>query len=457
MEGNNHLYEQPSELAEQPSHDEQAIRLGIEAARGDGRPVDDTVARVIAVLVHGGQGSALYSLASTGNLTDDRLQDELRRLHDEADEKTLEWVEALEAYAATREERGPVDGWSQLWPAALEPTTDAADEGGVEESDSEPAAGPISGGSQALGQVVAHIVVDYRGDALEGTEREPHNELDDMPWGDAARWRPDDDVHDSNLDLLFAAVGDEQVGSTDDMGWAGLVRFDNRPGGAVLHVNHYGHRWTWTTDSNDELVEHWDQVRRQHDAFQSATRSAGNEVDALKIWVGSLSDYNAGYLHGEWLDATVGSDELEDAIQFLLYNSHEPDAEEYAVMDYDGFGHGLTTLLGEYPNLQTISRLAEGIAQHGEAFAVWAAYVGPEQHEQLDQFEDHYLGEWESMRSYAEHLLDEMEAFRFLDDAPEWLQPYIELDIDSYARDLEMELHIEESGTGRTWIFDTRV
>ncbi len=41
----------------------------------------------------------------------------------------------------------------------------------------------------------------------------------------------------------------------------------------------------------------------------------------------SLADYNAGVLHGAWLDATLEPDELAAAVQFMLRNSHEPDAE----------------------------------------------------------------------------------------------------------------------------------
>jgi antirestriction protein len=98
------------------------------------------------------------------------------------------------------------------------------------------------------------------------------------------------------------------------------------------------------------------------------------------------------------LDATLEPDELADAIQFILKNSHEPGAEEHGIFDYDGFGEGVGSLLGEWASLATVSRIAQSITEHGDAFAAWAAYVGPEQTEQLDRFEDHYLGEWEPSR-----------------------------------------------------------
>lgn len=37
-------------------------------------------------------------------------------------------------------------------------------------------------------------------------------------------------------------------------------------------------------------------------------------------------------------------------------------------------------------------RIAQGIAEHGEAFAKWVDYVGERSDEALSRFEDHYLG-----------------------------------------------------------------
>src|SRR6266508_6381295 len=137
----------------------------------------------------------------------------------------------------------------------------------------------------------------------------------------------------------------------------------------------------------------WRCAGKRPNASTRRTRRAvrGNRGEASsgivpEIWVGSLADYNAGVLHGVWLDATLEPDELAAAVQFMLRHSHEPDAEEYGVFDYDGFGEA-ASLLGEYPSLESVSKVAQGILEHGPAFAAWAAYVGPEQAEQLDRFE----------------------------------------------------------------------
>lgn len=319
-----------------------------------------------------------------------------------------------------------------------------------------------------LGQIATVVAAEANHDPAADDD----DQADVYPWADAARWYaaggPDDFGHteaagmDSELvDDLFARLPDEQFGFAEEMGWCGLLRHEGRPGGVILRQNQYGRRSAWVTDSVDELARHWDEAKQEYAAFRTATsaRTGNGEAGGSagpEIWVGSLSDYNAGILHGAWLDATLDADELGDAVQFMLKNSHEPDAEEYGVFDYDDFGYGLSSLLGEYPSLTTVSKIAQGIEEHGEAFAAWAAYVGPEQAEQLDRFEDHYLGEWDSMEAYAENLLEECEAYRYVDEAPEWLRPYLSLDVEGYARDLGFDLHVEEKPGGGVWVFDAR-
>ncbi len=85
-----------------------------------------------------------------------------------------------------------------------------------------------------------------------------------------------------------------------------------------------------------------------------------------EIWVGSLSDYKNGRLHGVRLDVTRDPDELRDAIAFMLRTGYDVSAEEWGIMDYDDFC-GLN--LSEYESLDVVSRVAKGIAEHGEAFA----------------------------------------------------------------------------------------
>src|SRR5579872_2531555 len=59
-------HHEPAVPPDPESWDERVIREGIQAAVTEGRPIDDRTARYIAGQLHGGQSSALYSLASSG-------------------------------------------------------------------------------------------------------------------------------------------------------------------------------------------------------------------------------------------------------------------------------------------------------------------------------------------------------------------------------------------------------
>ncbi len=162
-----------------------------------------------------------------------------------------------------------------------------------------------------------------------------------------------------------------------------------------------------------------------------------------RIYVASLSDYYAGRLHGAWIDATQDYDDVIDGVHEMLANSSEPIAEEYAIHDYEGFG---PVRIDEYENLETVCGLAAGIAQHGPAFAGWAAALDRTDWGRLDRFADHYLGHWDSTSDYADDLLDDL-GIDIDEIGPEFLQPYVRVDLDAYARDLEHELIVVEDDT----------
>ena len=122
-----------------------------------------------------------------------------------------------------------------------------------------------------------------------------------------------------------------------------------------------------------------------------------------RIYVASLSDYNAGRLHGAWLDAAQEPDALWAGINEMLARSPEPGAEEWAIHDYEAF---CGVRLGEYESIESVSKIALGIAEHGPAFGAWADYLGRSSWEDLDRFEDCYQGRWDSVSDYAEDFLD---------------------------------------------------
>jgi antirestriction protein len=92
-----------------------------------------------------------------------------------------------------------------------------------------------------------------------------------------------------------------------------------------------------------------------------------------RIYVASLSDYNAGRLHGEWIDADQGGEAIHAAIAAMLAASKEPIAEEWAIHDYEGFG-GLN--LGEYESVDKIAEVAALLSEHGEMFGELVNHFG---------------------------------------------------------------------------------
>lgn len=160
----------------------------------------------------------------------------------------------------------------------------------------------------------------------------------------------------------------------------------------------------------------------------------GTERTTPSIYVASLADYVNGYLTGEWIDATQDIDTIREEIHAMLATSKSEAPEEYAIHDYEGFG---TLRLGEYEDLDRIVAIAEGIKEHGEVFACWIDYTGLDP-EDWHKFEDAYLGTYDSIESYADQMIDDLNLEAILDQTvPESFRSYVKIDRDALVRDLE--------------------
>lgn len=83
-------------------------------------------------------------------------------------------------------------------------------------------------------------------------------------------------------------------------------------------------------------------------------------TETLRIYVACLASYNAGRLHGRWIDVTdLDADDIGAEIANMLQGSPARNAEEYAVHDYEGFPAAIARDLGEYPSPQDIVAVAE--------------------------------------------------------------------------------------------------
>lgn len=163
----------------------------------------------------------------------------------------------------------------------------------------------------------------------------------------------------------------------------------------------------------------------------------------MKIYVASLSDYNAGILHGAWFDLAEYNDaeELYAAIESRVLETSPTAhaeglkaAEEYAIHDYDDTR---PSSLGEYESLSDLMEIQDCLNQcssyeEEEAFCAWMDETG--NNPDYSSFEDAYCGKYDSEEDYAYQYIEET---GMLDSLPEWAQGYF--DYKSFARDMFLD------------------
>jgi antirestriction protein len=167
-----------------------------------------------------------------------------------------------------------------------------------------------------------------------------------------------------------------------------------------------------------------------------------------RIYVACLAAYNNGRLHGAWIDADQPADAIYEDVKRMLAASPEPGAEEWAIHDYEGFSQ---LRLSEWESFERVAAIAVGIAEHGEAFAAWLSNDSSRDPEDSDSFTDSYRGEWDSIRAYADNLADELGLWDVAEKAG---SPYVVVDVDAFARDLDIELETAETGGHSIYVFD---
>jgi len=198
-----------------------------------------------------------------------------------------------------------------------------------------------------------------------------------------------------------------------------------------------------------------------------------------RIYVACLASYNAGILHGTWIDANQDADAIRAEVRAMLKSSpcpnvtrqdfecaecsHKwtrdispyqhipsacpecghttlihgtpyPSAEEFAIHDHEGFGN----LVGEYTGIDEVVQLAEAIEEHGDKYTGLRSY-GFDHDEAMEKLEESYQGCFDSLEDWAEQFLDDTGAFS---GAPDMLKTYF--DFERYARDAELSGDILE-------------
>lgn len=171
---------------------------------------------------------------------------------------------------------------------------------------------------------------------------------------------------------------------------------------------------------------------------------------AIKIWVGCLHCYNDGRLVGEWFDAVDG-DEVTLADVHGGTDRVRQGCEELWVFD-----HEYIPVSGEMSPQEAAEwgRVLSEIPDHKRAaLCAWVAsgdYVaeGTGDLPSTSDFEERFVGEWESFRDYAEDLADEIGLLR---DVPEEIARYF--DWEAWTRDLAYDFTVEDAPRSGVFVF----
>ena len=163
---------------------------------------------------------------------------------------------------------------------------------------------------------------------------------------------------------------------------------------------------------------------------------------ATRIYVACLASYNAGRLHGRWIEADQDAEIICEEIEEMLSRSPEQGAEEWAIHDYEGFA---PYNLSEYESLSDVARIANGIRDHGTVFAALLDHHDGDFDDTHRALREDYHGAWRSLDDYVE------ETMRDCHDIPAYLDYYIDwaamgrdmqTNGELYTLEIDSEIHV---------------
>lgn len=156
-----------------------------------------------------------------------------------------------------------------------------------------------------------------------------------------------------------------------------------------------------------------------------------------RIYVACLAAYNNGKLHGAWINAEQSAEALYEDIQNMLKTSPEPDAEEWAIHDFEGFGD---IRLSEWESIDHIAELAQFIAEHESLAIATLSHFCGDITEARQALEENYGGCYTSLAAFAQEITEETVSI------PKSLVYYI--DYEAMARDMELNGDVFTIQTG---------
>jgi len=153
-----------------------------------------------------------------------------------------------------------------------------------------------------------------------------------------------------------------------------------------------------------------------------------------KVYIACLASYNAGILHGEWID--LEDEDIAEQINAMLKASPIEDAEEWALHDHEYCGGYMSEYTG-LDDLQKLSEAFNAVSQEGiewEVFTEFCNHIGHEiEPERIETYQECYAGSADNLEDWCHDFLDETGV---MDQIPENLRFYF--DVARYARDMEI-------------------
>ena len=146
-------------------------------------------------------------------------------------------------------------------------------------------------------------------------------------------------------------------------------------------------------------------VRRTEEHGRGRTRDAVAKSNAGEpsVYVGTYGKYNDGSLCGLWIDLS-SFNAYDDFIDFCKAIHADEEDPELMAQDYEGFprqwyNEGFMSE-DDFDNILEYSDMCD---KHGQE----AVDDYMEFHDELDNFEEAYCGEWDSEEDFARHIVEE--------------------------------------------------
>ena len=169
----------------------------------------------------------------------------------------------------------------------------------------------------------------------------------------------------------------------------------------------------------------------------------GEQETGIRIYVACLAAYNNGWLHGRWVNANQEAETIQAEITAMLVASPIPDAEEWAIHDYEGFEGAPVS---EHQGIESVAELATFISEYGALGGKLIEHFCGDLDEARKAISDHYAGEYTSLAEFARELTEQST------NVPACLDFYI--DYDAMGRDMTLcDVFVIELGFEQIYLF----